>query len=55
MPKDNEKKYQVNWRQKDLLGYYDTFIFANSQEQANIYANTAKLNGAIRIEIISLN
>ena len=49
-----EKKYQVQWRQKDNKGWYDTFIYANSREGADTYAQTAKLNGCVRIQIIDL-
>ena len=47
-------KYQVNWRDKDEKGYYDTFILAQNKEEAETYAKTAQINGAVRIEIIDL-
>ena len=47
-------KYQVNWRDKDDKGYYDTFILAQNRQEAETYAKTAKNNRAVRIEIIDL-
>ena len=46
-----EKKYQVQWKQKDNKGWYDTFIYANNREAAEVYAKTAELNHGVRIQI----
>ena len=47
-------KYQVNWRDKDEKGYYDTFILANDEEEAKVYAKTAHIQDCFRIQIIKL-
>jgi hypothetical protein len=47
-------KYQVNFLLKDDKGYYDTFILAQNKQEAEVYAKTAQINGAVRIEIIDL-
>ena len=52
--KNLKGKYKVYWRDKDDKGYYDTFIFAQNRQEAEIYAKTAKIKGAVRIEIIDL-
>lgn len=47
-------KFQVQWRDKDDKGHYDTFILAQDRKEAEIYAKTAKTNGCLRIQIIPL-
>jgi hypothetical protein len=50
-PCEIKGKYQVNWRDKDDKGYYDTFIIAQDRKEAEIYAKTVLKNGAVRIQI----
>jgi hypothetical protein len=47
-------KYQVNFLLKDDRGYYDTFLLAQNKHEAETCAKTAKINGAVRIEITDL-
>ena len=49
-----DKKYQVQWIQKDERGYYTTFIFAQNKEEAEIYAKTAMFNGGFKLQIIPI-
>ena len=44
-----EIKYQVQWKDKDAGGYYDTFILAKDKEEAETLVKTAIKNGGIRV------
>ena len=47
-------KYQVQWRGHDEKGYYDTFIIAQSKEEARVYAENARVKGQFPIKIVEL-
>ena len=54
MKKEQEKKYQVEWKDKDARGYYDTFILAKDKEEAETLVKTAIKNGGIRVRYFEL-
>ena len=48
------KKYKVQWCEKDNKGIYTTFIYAQNIKEAKIYAETAHLDNCWNIKIIKI-
>ena len=48
-------KYQVQWHDKDKKGEeYITFILAKDEKEAKVYAETARINRAWKIQVFQV-
>jgi hypothetical protein len=50
-----QPKFQVKWTNRDNKGNYETFIFTQTKDRAEILLKNAVKNGAFQGQIIEYN